>query len=58
MAKVYSTIGSRMREICLSGSEEGFAEVTQRVYSPKVRSGGYVPAPVSVPLPDQFWHTL
>ena len=19
---------------------------------------GYVPAPVSVPLPDQFWHTL
>ena len=38
MAKVYSTIGSRMREICLSGSEEGFAEVTQRVYSPKPRS--------------------
>ncbi len=24
----------------------------------KVRSGGYVPAPVTVPLPDQFRHTL
>ena len=47
-AKADSTIGSRMREICLSGSEEGLAGVTWRVYSPKPRSNVTVGVPEPV----------
>jgi hypothetical protein len=31
--------GGRMREICMSGLEEGFARVTWRIYSPKCKLG-------------------
>jgi len=34
-------IGSRMREIRMSGSEEGFAGVIRRIYSPRVTGKNY-----------------